>query len=90
MSMSLCKSCEKHKAEHAKGKRKKFGTREVSESMDNLTFASMEMASVIRAREEGQMTLHEYINNLLSMGLVAVGDELHMFVLWFLEIPTIG
>lgn len=31
------------------------------------------------------MTLHECIDDFLSNGLVVVGDELHMFALWFLR-----
>ncbi|CAA2982142.1 Hypothetical predicted protein [Olea europaea subsp. europaea] len=85
MNISLRRSDEKHKGKHAKGKRKKFRVREVSESMDNLACASREMASVIRAKEEGRMTLHECIDDLLSTGLVKAGDKLHMFALWFLR-----
>ncbi|CAA2993650.1 Hypothetical predicted protein [Olea europaea subsp. europaea] len=85
MNISRERSGEKRKGKHAKGKRKKFGAREVSESVDNLACASREMASVIRAKEEGRMTLHECIDDLLSTGLVEAGDELHMFALWFLR-----
>ncbi|CAA2934535.1 Hypothetical predicted protein [Olea europaea subsp. europaea] len=80
MNIPLRRSGEKRKGKHAKGKWKKFGAREV-----NLACASREMASVIRAREEGRMTLHECIDDLLSTKLVEVGDELHMFALWFLQ-----
>ncbi|CAA2985095.1 Hypothetical predicted protein [Olea europaea subsp. europaea] len=85
MTISLRRSGEKRKGKHAKGKRKKFEAREVFESVDNLACTSREMASAIRAKEEGRMTLHECIDDLLSTGLVEVGDELHMFVLWFLR-----
>ncbi|CAA2973059.1 Hypothetical predicted protein [Olea europaea subsp. europaea] len=85
MNISLRRSGEKRKGKHANGKRKKFGARKVSESVDNLACASREMASVIRAKEEGRMTLHECIDDLLSTGLVKAGDELHIFVLWFLR-----
>ncbi|XP_022848716.1 uncharacterized protein LOC111371018 [Olea europaea var. sylvestris] len=85
MNISLRRSDEKRKEKHAKGKRKKFGAREVSESVDNLACASREMASAIHAKEEGRMTLHECIDDLLSTGLVEAGDELHMFALWFLR-----
>ncbi|CAA2988346.1 Hypothetical predicted protein [Olea europaea subsp. europaea] len=70
---------------HHRGKRKKFGAREISESVDNLACASREIASAILAKEEGHMTLHECIDDLLSTGLVEAGDELHMFALWFLR-----
>ncbi|XP_022883498.1 L10-interacting MYB domain-containing protein-like [Olea europaea var. sylvestris] len=70
MNISRGRSGEKRKGKHAKGKRKKFGAREVSESVDNLACASREMASAIRAKEEGRMTLHECIDDLLSTGLV--------------------
>ncbi|XP_022867910.1 uncharacterized protein LOC111387570 [Olea europaea var. sylvestris] len=59
MNISLRRSGEKLKGKHAKGKWKKFRAREVSESVDNLAYASREMASVIRAKEDGRMTLHE-------------------------------
>ncbi|CAA3014786.1 Hypothetical predicted protein [Olea europaea subsp. europaea] len=85
MNISLHRSGEKHKGRHAKEMRKKFGAREVSESVDNLACASKEMASVIRAKEEGRMTLHECIDDLISIGLVEAEDELHMFALWFLR-----
>ncbi|CAA3010902.1 Hypothetical predicted protein [Olea europaea subsp. europaea] len=85
MNISLCRSGEKRKGKHAKEKRKKFGAREVSESVDNLACASREMASVIYIKEEGRITLHECIDDLLSTGLVEIGDELHIFMLWFLR-----
>ncbi|CAA3027848.1 Hypothetical predicted protein [Olea europaea subsp. europaea] len=53
MNISLRRSGEKLKGKHAKGKWKKFRAREVSESVDNLAYASREMASVIRAKEDG-------------------------------------
>ncbi|XP_022841989.1 uncharacterized protein LOC111365687 [Olea europaea var. sylvestris] len=43
MNISLQRSNEKRKGKHAKGKRKKFGAREVSESVDNLACTSREM-----------------------------------------------
>ncbi|CAA2974052.1 Hypothetical predicted protein [Olea europaea subsp. europaea] len=43
------------------------------------------MASVIPTKEEGRMTLHECVDDLLSTGLVEAGDELHIFALWFLR-----
>ncbi|CAA2933346.1 Hypothetical predicted protein [Olea europaea subsp. europaea] len=42
MNISHRWSGEKHKGKHTKGKRKKFGAREVSESVDNLASASDE------------------------------------------------
>ncbi|CAA2953886.1 Hypothetical predicted protein [Olea europaea subsp. europaea] len=85
MNISLRRSDKKRKGKHAKGKWKKFGVREISESVENLACASKEMASAIRAKEEGHMTLYECIDDLLSTGLVKAGDELHMFALWFLR-----
>ncbi|XP_022856619.1 L10-interacting MYB domain-containing protein-like [Olea europaea var. sylvestris] len=63
INISLHRSGKKPKEKHAKGKRKKFGAREVSESVDNLACASKEMASAIRTKEEGRMTLHESIDD---------------------------
>ncbi|CAA2974817.1 Hypothetical predicted protein [Olea europaea subsp. europaea] len=63
MNISLRRSGEKRKGKHAKGKWKKFGTREVLESVDNLACALREMASAIRTKEEVRMTLHECIDD---------------------------
>ncbi|CAI9754267.1 unnamed protein product [Fraxinus pennsylvanica] len=83
--MFLSRSSEKSKAKQVKGKWKRFGAGEVFESVDNLAYASREIASVIRTRDEVGMTLHKCIDDLLSTGIVAAGDELHLFALWFLR-----
>ncbi|CAA3031227.1 Hypothetical predicted protein [Olea europaea subsp. europaea] len=53
MNIFLHRSGKKRKGKHAKGKRRKFGTMEVSESVDNLLCTPRKMASVIRTKEEG-------------------------------------
>lgn len=76
MDISLVRSGERHKGKRAKGKKKKFGTREVSESVDNLATAS-------RSKDRGVITVLECVNDLFSTGLIESRDELHLFALWF-------
>ncbi|CAA3017650.1 Hypothetical predicted protein [Olea europaea subsp. europaea] len=90
MDISVGRSGEKRKGKPAKGrgKKKKFGAREVSESVDNLASASREFASALRSRDKGVMTIADYVNDLLTTELVQSGDELHLFALWFFRDVT--
>ncbi|CAA2994167.1 Hypothetical predicted protein [Olea europaea subsp. europaea] len=90
MDISVGRSGEKRKGKQAqgRGKKKKFGAREVSESVDNLASASREFASALRSRDKGVMTIADCVNDLLTTELVQSGDELHLFALWFFRDVT--
>ncbi|CAA2985449.1 Hypothetical predicted protein [Olea europaea subsp. europaea] len=85
MNISLRRGREKcnGKEVRGKGKKKKFGAREVSKSADNLVTTSREFALVLRSKDKGLMTILECVNDLLFMGLVVSGDELHLITQWF-------
>ncbi|CAA2979584.1 Hypothetical predicted protein [Olea europaea subsp. europaea] len=90
MDISVGQSGEKRKGKQAqgRGKKKKFGARKVSESVDNLASASQEFASALRSRDKGVMTIADCVNDLLTTELVQSGDELHLFALWFFRDVT--
>ncbi|CAI9779759.1 unnamed protein product [Fraxinus pennsylvanica] len=87
MNISGRSSGEKRKNKNRKGKSKKkmYGAREVSASLEQLASVGTDLASIARSHRKAGMTVSECVDELLSSGLVQEGDRLHLFVLWFLR-----
>ncbi|CAI9781252.1 unnamed protein product [Fraxinus pennsylvanica] len=87
MNISAHHSGDKRKTKHRKGKAKKkmFGAREVSASLEQMVSVGTDLASIARSYRKGGMTIESCVDELLSSGHVQEGDRLHLFALWFLR-----
>ncbi|CAI9786124.1 unnamed protein product [Fraxinus pennsylvanica] len=71
-------SGDKRKTKHRKGKAKKkmFGAREVSASLEQMASVGTDLASIARSYRKAGMTIGECVDELLSFGHVQEGDRL--------------
>ncbi|CAI9786058.1 unnamed protein product [Fraxinus pennsylvanica] len=88
MNISGMHSGEKRKFKRGKekGKKKKYGAREVSASLDQLVSVGTDLASTWRSHQQTDLSIDECVSELLSSGHMAEGTPIHMFALWFLRI----
>ncbi|CAI9769833.1 unnamed protein product [Fraxinus pennsylvanica] len=88
MNISGNHSGDKRKFKHGKefGKKKKYGAREVSASLEQLATVGNDLASTWRSHQQMDMSLDECISELLSSGHIGEGTPIHMFALWFLRV----
>ncbi|CAA2992600.1 Hypothetical predicted protein [Olea europaea subsp. europaea] len=82
------RSRDKRKSRHGKdkGKRKKYGAREISASLEQMVSVGTDLASIARSHQKDDMSIDDCVRELLSSGHVEEGSPLHMFALWFLHV----
>ncbi|CAA2994500.1 Hypothetical predicted protein [Olea europaea subsp. europaea] len=88
VNISRNRSEDKRKSRHGKdkGKRKKYGAREVSESLEQMVSVGTDLASIARSHQKDDMSIDDCVSELLSSEHVEEGSPLHMFALWFLRV----
>lgn len=88
MNISRHRSGDKRKCRYKKdkGKRKKYGAREVSTSLEQMESVGTDLASIARSQHKDDMSIDEYISELLASRHVEEGSSLHMFAMWFLRV----
>ncbi|CAA3001511.1 Hypothetical predicted protein [Olea europaea subsp. europaea] len=88
MNISGNRNGDKKKSRHGKdkGKRKKYGAREVSASLEWMVSVETDLASIARSHQKDDMSIDDCVSELLLSGHMEEGSPLHMFALWFLYV----
>ncbi|CAI9780309.1 unnamed protein product [Fraxinus pennsylvanica] len=88
MNISGNRSGEKRKGKcirKQRRKKKSYGAREVSASLEQMVSVGTDLASIARSYKNDVMSVGDCVKELLSSGHVQTGDEIHLFALWFLR-----
>ncbi|CAA2964294.1 Hypothetical predicted protein [Olea europaea subsp. europaea] len=67
-----------------RGNKKWCSAQDMSTSLEQMVSVGTDLASIARSHSNGEMSIDEYVDELLSSGYMNEGDVLHMFAMWFL------